>query len=149
MENHCASVIALPIVIALSGCSANQTSNAIQAGSVPQPAAVTPHVTATHVAAGGSKLIYTLLSFDKNCRPSEPRLTIEQQPAKGEVSFKPIPMATVLSSPSGHCIGKSMRGTAVVYTPRNGQTGIDRFAIAATSLSGEIGTRSFVVEITE
>lgn len=102
------------------------------------------------VVAGRRARVFIMAGFGANCEPmSAPQITVTEPPAKGSVTFEPGQQTTVETSASGTCLGKTATGTGIYYTARPGETGADRFAIAAKLASGETATRSFSVEIVE
>ena len=145
-ENHVALTVAIFSLLTLGACSSLPTQ--VSAVNTSTLAAASRPVT-IHVHSGRPSLVYTLLSFDKACRPVALQITVDRQPTKGEVAFKPEAPGTVLSSPSGQCVGTRMAGTAVMYTARGRETGTDTFSITAVTGSGAIGTRAFTVEIVD
>lgn len=86
----------------------------------------------------------------KNCEPvAAPLMSVDEQPAKGDVSFTPGQATTIAASAQGTCIGAKTTGTGIYYTARQGATGTDKFSITAKLASGEITKRTFEVKIAE
>lgn len=91
-----------------------------------------------------------MAAFGKWCEPlAAPQIAITHAPAKGDVSFVPNQETTIQSSAQGTCAGQKTKGTGIYYTARAGETGSDRFAIAAKLASGETAERAFEVHIAE
>lgn len=78
-----------------------------------------------------------------------PEMQIEATPTKGAVSFKPGEATTIQYSLSGNCIGNSVQGTGIYYTPVAGQVGQDTFTVSGRLGNGEPATRTFSVIIDE
>ncbi len=142
----------LSVLVGLAGCSAMPVMSPIQTGSVTRPAAGAVEETVkggTHVSVGKAARVHTLVSFDKNCNPLEPVITVDKQPAKGTIGFEKGKPTMVQYSSSGNCIGKTIAGTVVTYTAKAGATGSDVFAITAKSRSGETAAKTIKVVIVE
>jgi hypothetical protein len=66
--------------------------------------------------------------WDDTCEALDaPRLTIERAPSHGNICVSQGPVDVVVSrSHAGlSCIGKSVKGLHVIYSPRSGFTGVD------------------------
>src|ERR1700743_3648050 len=66
--------------------------------------------------------------WDDTCEALDaPRLTIERAPSHGNICVSRGPVELVVSrSHAGlRCIGKSIKGVHVIYSPRAGFTGVD------------------------
>jgi hypothetical protein len=137
-------------IVGLAACSGIGTGgNAPLPGDAPAPT-TDAAVRSTPVVAGRPARVFILAGFGKNCEPvAAPQITITHAPAKGDVSFVPGQETTIQYSAQGTCIGQKTQGTGIYYTARTGQTGTDRFAIAAKLASGETAERSFEVRIAE
>ena len=69
------------------------------------------------------------------CRAGEfPEVTIREQPSYGTVVVQTV---TVLLDASTNCAGSRVTGPALVYTPRKGFRGTDRFTIDFPFASNE------------
>jgi hypothetical protein len=87
--------------------------------------------------------------LEKDCSALTPTFAVAQQPAKGEISFKPNQMTTIRHSSSGNCLGESLAGTGVYYTARAGVIGDDSFSVIATTPDGSTATKTFQVRVVE
>jgi hypothetical protein len=68
-------------------------------------------------------------------------------PAQGDISLRPGQETTIAASSAGTCGGRSVTGTGVYYTAREGAAGTDRFTVEARLPSGETTRRNFEVTI--
>lgn len=142
---------ALTIGLAAAGCSTTPTS-LIATGSLPKTASATakPTPIAKPVKAAKPTRMYVWAGFkEKDCSPAEPQMALAVTPTKGDVSFRPNETITIQHSASGKCVGQRVSGTAIYYTPKAGQDGLDRFTVAATTRSGKTVSRSFNVNIVQ
>ena len=102
------------------------------------------------VVAGRPARVFIMAGVGKNCEPiAAPLITIDQPPAKGDVTFKPGQDTTLTATAQGTCVGAKATGTGIYYTARAGSSGTDRFSISAKLASGEISKRTFEVKIAE
>ena len=104
----------------------------------------------TPVVAGRPARMYIWTGFNpRDCKPITPKFAVAQPPGKGDVAFRPNQMTLIQQSSSGACIGKTLPGTGIYYTARQGQTGPDRFSVSATMPNGSTMTRSFQFTIAD
>jgi hypothetical protein len=148
-----AAVLALAVA-GMTGCSgvSSQGSGTALPGAAPTPGAPTSDIAVrkTPVVPGRPARVFIFAGFGDNCEPlPEPELAITAAPAKGDVTFQPGQETTIKTSEKGTCIGQTAKGTGVYYTAHAGQTGTDRFSVAAKLSSGETAVRSFEVRIAE
>ena len=102
------------------------------------------------VVAGRPARVFIMAGVGKNCEPiAAPLITVDQPPAKGDVTFKPGQDTTLTATAQGTCVGAKATGTGIYYTARAGTSGTDRFSISAKLASGEISKRTFEVKIAE
>ncbi len=102
------------------------------------------------VVAGRPSRVFIMAGVGKNCEPiAAPVITVDQPPAKGEVTFTPGQSTTLAATAQGTCVGAKATGTGIYYTARAGATGTDSFSITAKLASGEISKRTFEVKIAE
>lgn len=136
-------------LIGAAGCSGIGT----QDGAAPlpgEPPTSDAAVRSTPVVPGRAARVFVFAGFGDNCEPvAAPQITVTAPPAKGEVTFVRGQDTTIQYSAQGTCIGQKTKGTGVYYTARAGQTGTDRFSIAAKLATGETATRIFEVRIAE
>ncbi len=100
------------------------------------------------VVPGRPARVFIFAGLDKNCKPiAAPRITITEQPAKGDVSFVPDQETTIQYSAKGTCAGRKATGAGIYYTARVEQEGKDQFSIIAKLPSGDTATRTFEVTI--
>lgn len=139
----------VPLLALLAGCSAAGPASDQTGASQTAPISDVA-VRASPVVAGRPARVFVMAGFGNNCEPvAAPQITIDQQPAKGAVSFVPGQETTIQTSAQGTCAGHKTTGTGIYYTARAGQTGTDRFSITAKLASGEVATRAFEVRIEE
>ncbi len=148
-----AAVLALAL-FAMAGCSGagSQGGPAPLPGAAPAADAPTADaaVRASPVVPGRPARVFIFAGFGDNCEAvAPPTITITSAPAKGDVTFVPGQETTIQSSAKGTCIGQTAQGTGIYYTARAGQTGTDRFSVAAKLASGETASRTFEVRIAE
>jgi len=142
---------AVLIALALPSCSGinSQTDAAPAPAPIPPPTADAA-VRKDALVPGRPGRVFVLAGFDEKCQSvDEPKITITTQPAKGAISFVHGQETTIGSSAQGTCVGATVTGTGIYYTPRAGEKGSDRFTISARLASGETATRSFEVQIAE
>ena len=136
-------------VTAVAGCSGIGT----QDGAAPLPGdapTADAAVRSSPVVPGRPARVFVFAGFGDKCEPvAAPQITVTAPPAKGEVTFVPGQDTTIQYSAQGTCIGQKTKGTGVYYTARAGQTGTDRFSIAAKLATGETASRTFEVRIAE
>ena len=102
------------------------------------------------VVAGRPARVFIMAGVGKNCEPiAAPLITVDQPPAKGDVTFKPGQDTILTATAQGTCVGAKATGTGIYYTARAGSSGTDRFSISAKLASGEISKRTFEVKIAE
>ena len=143
----------------LVGCSSMPESilpsSLLTTGALPslasQPAAPAKSAAfAKPVKAAKATRMYVWAAFkEKDCSPLTPQMAVAVTPTKGAVTFRPNETITIQHSASGKCVGKRVPGTAIYYTPNADQDGPDQFSVTATSSSGQIGTRSFRVNVVQ
>ncbi len=124
----------------------------LQTAAVPAGAAATAAdpVRGTPVVPGRPARMYVMAGFkEADCAPLTPSLTVTTPPAKGEVSFRPNQMTTVMHSGSGKCTGGKLPGTGIYYTAKPGAQGVDTFTVTASTGSGTPSVRTFQVRIVE
>jgi hypothetical protein len=145
-----ATLLALTLagLAACSGVSSQDTSAPIP-GAAPTPTTDVA-VRKTPVVPGRPARVFIFAGVGDNCEAlAPPEITITSPAGKGDVSFRPGQETTIKTSTQGTCIGSTAKGTGVYYTARAGQSGIDRFTVAAKLASGETAARSFEVRIAE
>jgi hypothetical protein len=102
------------------------------------------------VQANATTRVFVMAGFNPDCTfKSFPEIQLTAAPTKGQVSFKPGEKTTVKYSSSGDCVGKSVEGTGIYYTPAPGQAGEDRFAVRVLLDKAEPVTRTFSVVIVD
>ncbi len=147
-----AAVLALAVA-GVAGCSGvgSQGSGSGLPAAAPTPSATSDiAVRKTPVVPGRPARVFIFAGFGDTCEPlPAPELTITAAPTKGDVSFQPGQETTIQTSEKGTCIGQTAKGTGVYYTARAGQTGTDRFSVAAKLAGGETAVRTFEVRIAE
>ncbi len=140
-------------LLGLAACSTGPSmpSLSLTTGSVtPSPKPAQAAKPAKRVVAAKAAKMYVWNAFmEKDCRPIEPALSVTQAPARGKLSFKPNESVVVQHSISGKCVGQRMAGTGIYYTPAADQQGMDRFAVTATTPSGQTSTKTFTVEVVQ
>ena len=132
----------------LGGCAAELPSAAgLTTASIdPVPVAKIPH--GTRVTSEAPARVFVLAGLAADCKPiSIPMITVGQAPAKGTVTFLPVPETTVQFSLSGKCVGKRVPGVGVFYKANDGAIGSDVFSVVARSGSRELASRTIPVEI--
>jgi hypothetical protein len=115
-------------------------------------AALTPSAEArgTRVKSGEANRVFVMSGFKSDCSfAGHPDLQLDTRPSKGQVSFKQGDAAHIQYSLSGNCVGQSVEGTGIYYTPVAGQTGTDTFTVTGRIGSNEPATRTFHVIIDE
>jgi hypothetical protein len=107
-------------------------------------------VRSTPVVPGRRARVFIFAGFGDKCEAlPAPEITVTAPPSKGDLSFVPGQETTIETSAQGTCIGQKTKGTGLYYTARAGQTGTDRFSVAAKLASGETAARTFEVRIAE
>jgi hypothetical protein len=116
-------------------------------------AAVNPSAeagSARHVKRETPTRLFVMAGFTPDCAfKGFPEIQLDQQPAKGQVEFKPGEATTLQMSLSGNCVGTQVQGTGIYYTPAAGQTGEDTFTVTGRLGSGEPATKTFAIIIDE
>ena len=136
------------VLLGVAGCSGlgSQGGGVFVDGA----AATDGSVRSTPVVPGRPARVFIFAGFGKRCEPvGAPQITITEPPTKGDVSFVPGQETTIQYSAQDTCIGQKTKGTAIYYTARAGQEGVDRFSIAAKLASGETAARTFEVRIAQ
>ncbi|MGE5265934.1 MAG: hypothetical protein ACM3L9_01070, partial [Deltaproteobacteria bacterium] len=84
------------------------------------------------VVPGRPARVFVFAGWDSSCAATAfPTVTVVKQPLQGEISLRPGQETTIAASAAGTCAGRSVAGTGVYYTAREGATGTDRFSVEA------------------
>lgn len=85
------------------------------------------HTIARTTDAGREVRISTYVQFSGQCTSTgDPRIEVKGKPAHGSVTLRSTSIVVTRSS-SGDCLGYTLPGLAVWYTPEAGFQGSDRF----------------------
>lgn len=80
------------------------------------------------VPANRTSTVGTHATYGPSCTSGAlPKFKITQPPKNGTVSFKQV--SGTLGAKAGRCAGKRIKGTAVVYKPKKGFRGEDKFKV--------------------
>ncbi len=105
---------------------------------------------ATRVSPGATTRVFVMAGFDAQCQSLPPAvITVDAQPRKGSVSFRPGQSIVVQTSASGTCIGSRVTGTGIYYTASADGSGGDMFSITAKLATGENASRTFNLNISD
>lgn len=136
------AVLILPLI-----CSCTASPDQSTVATVDQPTQDAATRTAP-VVPGRPARVFVFAGWDSNCAATAaPSVTVIKPPAQGDISLRPGQETTITASAAGTCAGRSVAGTGVYYTAREGATGTDRFSIEARLASGETSRRNFEVNI--
>lgn len=104
----------------------------------------------TRVKSGEANRVFVMSGFKSDCSfVGYPDLQLDKIPEKGSVSFKQGDAAQIQYSLSGNCVGQSVDGTGIYYTPAAGQAGTDTFTVTGRIGNNEPATRTFSIIIDE
>lgn len=138
--------------VTIGACSQGLTlptaTTGLTTGATP-PTATAPK-RARPVVAGRAARVYVFAGFkEKTCEPVAVNVSVTTQPRQGRIEIRPGQTTTVMHSSSGNCIGKSMSGSGVYYTPNKDADGADSFAVLATTPTGGRQTKTFNLNVTQ
>ena len=87
-------------------------------------------------AAGQEMRVFTYGGYHRDCSPlPPPQAVLRTLPAHGSVSIRPAPAAIRMTREGGTpCIGITVPGTVVFYTPAAGFHGADQFDWTVTTV---------------
>ncbi|MCU0955602.1 MAG: hypothetical protein MUC37_13630 [Hyphomicrobium sp.] len=137
--------VAVLVPALMAACTPPPTSTAVATADIPTQDAATR---TAPVVAGRPARVFVFAGWDSNCAAVAPPLvTVLTPPAQGDISLRPGQETTIAASAVGTCAGRSVTGTGVYYTAREGAAGTDRFTIEARLPSGETSRRNFEVTI--
>lgn len=103
---------------------------------------------ATRVKRNAATRLFVMAGFGPDCAfKGYPEMAMTAAPAKGQVTFKLGESTTIQYSLSGKCVGATVAGTGIYYTPGPGQNGEDSFTVTGRIGTGEPATRTFHVII--
>lgn len=90
-------------------------------------------------SAGRAVLVRHYGSWDKDCRAKEaPQIEVTEAPSHGTVSTRAnTSKITEVRLGGEQCLGHSVAGIAVYYTPQAGFRGIDNLGITAAFVDGK------------
>jgi hypothetical protein len=102
----------------------------------------------TPVVPGRPARVFVFAGWDAACAQlAAPEVQVASPPAQGEITFRPGQQTTIAASGGGTCTGRTVSGTGVYYTAREGASGTDRFTVEARLQTGETNRRVFEVTI--
>ena len=90
-------------------------------------------------SSGRAVLVRHYGSWDKDCRAKEvPQIEVTEAPSHGTVSTRAnTSKITDVRLGGEQCLGHSVAGVAVLYTPQAGYRGVDNFGMTATFADGK------------
>ena len=100
------------------------------------------------VAADAQKQVLLITDPGSDCRRSTaPQVAVTQQPAKGFVTFEPVPETLRDMHADEYCLSWGASGIGVVYNAGTGTAGPDTFEISALRADGGVATHAVYVLI--
>jgi hypothetical protein len=147
------AIVASLTALVVGGCSVPFGTSAFTTGSIsPGPADPQPVAKhgATAVNPGRTSRVFTMAGLGRDCSATQPpKITIDQVPKKGSLTFSAVEPTVIQYSLSGACTGKRVAATGVYYTPRPGETGLDTFVVTAHAGALTKATRKVDVNISD
>ena len=138
-------VLSGPALVLLTACSGAPIPAVVANSGPPTQDAATRTMP---VVPGRPARVFVFAAWDTACAQlAAPEVKVASPPAQGEITFRPGQQSTIAASAGGTCGGRTVSGTGVYYTAREGASGTDRFTVKARLPTGETNRRVFEVTI--